>query len=189
MGDTISPVHQLERLSDYQRFFHTKTYIKSKSLFYADEKKLMDVCHYRDRSKFYFDQKQWDDLEKPVPTRYLREIGVDFKTLQFTVELDCEEYKKALDLPFFPKQGFVRYRSSSYAVFNFLEGTSEEQAIELLKELSTKEQVLSLINVRGLKTIFVQPDGLAFTKYYTPTVEIFHDCVVASKAGRDLEIL
>jgi hypothetical protein len=65
--------------------------------------------------------------------------------LPFTVELDGEEYEKALSLPFFPKQGIIRVGAATFSAFNFLEGTSEQEAIDLLKELSAKKHVFCLI--------------------------------------------
>jgi len=145
MSDTISPVHQLERISDYRRFYHTKSYISCKSKAYKNEMRLMEVCRHRNLNKFCIHQKKWNDLQQPVPVRYLREISVDFDTLPFTVELDGEEYEKALSLPFFPKQGIIRVGAAAFSAFNFLEGTSEQEAIDLLKELSAKKHVFCLI--------------------------------------------
>lgn len=189
MSDTISPVHQLEKLSDYQRFFHTKSYIQSKSRAYKDETKLAEVCGYRNLTRFRFHRMEWDNLERPVPTKYLAEIEVDLNTLRFTVELDGEEYEKALDLPFFPKQAIIRLAARRFSTFNFVDGTSEQQAIAVLKDVSKKSHMFCLINVDEIKTVFVQPDGFSFTKYYSPIIEIRKDYVTASKEGQNLPIL
>jgi hypothetical protein len=189
MSDTISRVHQLEKLSDYRRFFHTKSYIQSKSRACKDEKKLADVCGYRNLNKFRVYRMAWDNLERPIPTRYLTEIGVDLATLRFTVELDGEDYEKALSLPFFPKQAIIRFAATRFSTFNFFDGTSEQEAIAVLKDVSKKSHLFCLINVDEIKTIFVQPDGFCFTKYYRPTIEIRKDYVIASKEGKNLPIL
>ena len=85
-----------------QRFFHTTSYIGCKSKAYENGLRLMELCGYRNLNKFRMHQHEWNGLQRPVPAKYLKEIGVDFDTLAFTVELDGEEYEKALSLPFFP---------------------------------------------------------------------------------------
>jgi hypothetical protein len=179
-----SPIHHLEKLSDYKRFFHTKAYIQSKSNTFENSRELMQKCGYASLRKFKFRRKLWDNLERPIPRKYLEAIGVRIETLQFTVELDDEEYERALELPFSPKKALLRNMPTMFTAFKLPEGVTEEEAIWLLKGLSRKTGKYGFINFENIKTTFAQPDGFVFTKYYKPLLRITGDMVIASADGR-----
>ena len=181
MSGAISSVHQLEKLSDYERFFHTKTYIKGKSDCFKNEKELMRQCGYASQYKFRIHRKAWDNLERPIPRKYLLEIGVNLDTLGFTVELDGEEYEKALSLPFSPRKAVIIVLPAVFSQVELPENINEEDAIFILKKMSRKIGKYCFINFGNLKTVFAQPNGFVFTKYYRPMVEIKKDLVIASQ--------
>jgi hypothetical protein len=183
MSETASSVHRLEKLSDFQRFFHTRTYIKNKSDSFKNEKELMRECGYANLNKFRIHRKAWDNLERPIPRKYLQGIGVSLETLQFAVELDQEEFEKALSLPFSPTKAVIRVMPTIYSTVQLPESMGEEEAISALKEMSKKIGKYCFINFGSLKTVFAEPDGLMFTKYYRPTIEIRSDLIIASQDG------
>ena len=183
MSETASSVHQLEKLSDYERFFHTKSYIKSKSDAFKNEKELMRKCGYASLNKFRIHRKAWDNLERRIPRKYLQEIGAGFETLAFTVELDGEEYEKALGLPFSPSKAVIRVMPTVFSNVQLPEDISEQDAISILKKLSRKTGKYCFISFEGVKTVIAQPDGFVFAKFYRPIVEIRRDFVVASPDG------
>jgi len=186
MSDTAPSIHQLEKLSDYERFFHTKAYIKSKSNAFEDNKDLMRSCGYSNLRKFRFHRKAWDDLERPVPRKYLRAIGVNIDTLKFTIELDTEEYDKALQFPLSPAKALLRVMPAVFSTVQFPEGVTEEEAVCLLKGLSRKTGKYGFINYEKIKTTFAQPDGFVFTKFYKPLLRVTSDMVIASEDGSGL---
>ena len=178
--DEITILH-LEKLSDYERFFHTKAYIKSKSESVTDDRRLMRRSGYACLRKFRFHRKAWDNLERPVPRKYLEAIGVDIETLKFTVELDTEEYQKALQLPLSPEIAQLRVMPTLFNTFRLPDGVTEEEAVVLLKRLSRKTGKYGFINHEKIKTTFAQPDGFVFTKFYKPLLRVANDMVIASE--------
>lgn len=181
VSGTISTVHHLEKLSDYERFFHTRAYFRSKSDSFKNEKELMRACGYVSLNKFRHHRKAWDNLERPIPRKYLLGIGVNWDTLRFTVELDGEEYEKALSLPFSPRKAVIMVLAAVFSKVDLPEGVNEEDAIFILKKMSRKIGKYCFINFGNLKTVFAQPDGFVFTKYYRPIIEIKKDLVIATQ--------
>ena len=51
-------------------------------------------------NKFRIHRKEWNDLERRSPCKYLSDIGVDLDTLNFALELDCEEFRQGCCDPF-----------------------------------------------------------------------------------------
>ena len=183
MSETASSVHQLEKLSDYERFFHTKAYIKGKSDSFKNEKELMRECGYANLNKFRIHRKAWDNLERPIPRKYLQGIGVSLETLQLTVELDGEEYEKALGLPYSPKRAVIRVMPAVFSTVELPKGIDEEEAISVLERMSRKTGKYCFINFGSLKTVFAEPDGIVFARFYRPTIEIKSDFIIASQDG------
>ena len=183
MSENIASVHHLEKLSDYERFFHTKAYIKGKSDSFTNEKELMRKCEYASLNKFRIHRKAWVNLERPIPIKYLRAIGVSLDTLRFTVELDGEEYEQALSLPFSPRKAVIRVMPTIFSTVELPEGVNEEDAIFVLKKMSRKIGKYCFINFDNVKTVFAEPDGFVFAKFYPPMVEIRKDLIIASHDG------
>ena len=88
-------------------------------------------------------------------------IRVDLDALQFTLELGCEEFGKAIEIPFFPKVAGFRVIAAVYSQLELPENTSEAEAIEILKRFSGEEPFRTFIPVRDLKTTYVESDGSA----------------------------
>jgi len=165
MSNIASCEHRLEQIADYQRFFHTKSYIKNKSIAYKEEKRLMHVLGYRNIRKLRIHRNEWDGFERPVPLKYLSEIGVDLRTLQFTIELDQEEYDKALTFPLFPIKVAIQASPSSLSLYRFPFATSESDAVSLLRKMARRMNLRFLINYKNLKSIYFLPDGTTVTRY------------------------
>jgi hypothetical protein len=146
----------------------------------------MRKCGYSSLRKFRFHRKDWDNLERPVPRKYLQAIGVDINTLEFTVELDEEEYEKVLQFPFSPRKALLRVMPTVFTTVQLPDGVTEEEAVFLLKGLSRKTGKYGFINFENIKTTFAQPDGFVFTKYYKPLLRVTRDSVIASEDGRGI---
>jgi hypothetical protein len=178
-------VQSINKVEDYERFRHCKAYLRSKSDECKDERQLLLACGYSIRSlnKFRIHRKEWNDLERRIPLEYLSAIGVDLETLNFALELDCEEFDKAAAIPFYPRVAGFRIMSAIYSQLELPENTSEAEAIEILKEFSRGKGFHSFIPVRDLKTIFVEPSGSVHIRYYRPALEITKTYVEASSNG------
>lgn len=183
MSQIASSIHHVEKLSDYQRFFHTKSFIRCKSESFKNEKELMRNCGYASLNKFRIHREAWDSLERPIPKKYLQGIGVSLETIEFTVELDAEEYEKAIGLPFSPTRAVIRVMPTIFSKVELPEGINEEGATFLLKKMSRKIGKYCFINFGSVKTVFAEPDGFVFTKFYRPNVEITKDLIIASHDG------
>ena len=179
-------VQSINKVEDYKRFHHCKTYLKNKSDECTNEKGLMVECGYSVKNslnKFRIHRKEWNDLARRIPLKYLSAIDVEIETLKFTLELDCEEFDNAAAIPFYPRVAGFRVMAAVYSELELPESTSEAEAIEILKRFSGEKGFHSFIPVRDLKTIYVQPDGAVFTNYYRPRLEITKTYVEASSDG------
>ena len=70
-----------------------------------------------------------------------------------------------------------------FSQFELPANTSEAEAIEVTKRFAMEKGFRSFIPVEDLKTIFVEPNGTVFTKYYRPCLEITKTYVEASSDG------
>ena len=179
-------VQQINKVEDYVRFRHCKAYLKSKSDECTNEKGLIVECGYSVKNslnKFRIHRKQWNDLDRRIPLKYLSAIGVDLDTLNFALELDCEEFDKAAAMPFYPRVAGFRVMAAVYSELELPDNTSEAEAVEILKRFSGEKGFYCFIPVRDLKTIYVQPGGVVFTVHYRPSLEITKTYVEASSDG------
>jgi len=179
-------VQQINKVEDYVRFRHCKVYLKSKSDECKDKNALRVECGYSLKNsfnKFRIHRKEWDNLERKNPLKYLSEIGVDLDTLKFTVELDQEEFDRALEIPYYPHIVGFRVMAAVFSQFELPENTPEREAIEVTKRFAREKGFRSFIPVRDLKTIYVEPDGSVFTNYYRPCLEITKSHIEASSDG------
>jgi hypothetical protein len=172
-------------VEDYVRFRHCKAYLKSKSDECTNENGLMVECGYsvKSRNKFRIHRKEWNDLERRIPLKYLSAIDAEMETLKFTLELDFEEFDKALEIPFYPCIVGFRVMAAIFSQFELPENTSEREAIEVTKRFARGKGFRSFIPVRDLRAIYVEPNGTVFTKYYRPRLEITKTYVEASSDG------
>jgi hypothetical protein len=65
-----------------------------------------------------------------------------------------------------------------YSTVQLPESIDEEEAISVLKEMSRKKGKYCFINLGSVKTVFAEPDGFVFTRFYRPTVEIQRDLII-----------
>jgi hypothetical protein len=178
----IFSVPQANLLEGYIRFRHTKAYIRNKSALHPS-KEIMASIGYRALHKLTVHRREWDELTRRIPVKYLSAIGVDLDVLRFTLELDQQEFDLALELPVFPKSYGVRLMPTVYRTMDFPSKTTEERAILILKDYSKTSQVYCFITVADLKSVWVQPDGAVFTVFYRPELEIDKAWVNASESG------
>jgi hypothetical protein len=179
-------VREINKVEDYKRFLHCKTYVSSKSAERTDEKTLMAECGYSVKNslnKFRIHRNEWNNLERRIPLKYLSAIEVEIETLKFTLELDCEEFDRALEIPYYPRVVGFRVMAAVFSQFELEENTPEREAIEVTKRFAREKGFRSFIPVRDLKTIWVEPDGTVFTSYYRPCLEITKTYVEASSDG------
>lgn len=150
---------------------------------------MMASVGYGSLPKFKNHRKEWDDLSRRIPTKYLSAIQVEIEVLRFTLELDQEEYDKALEVPFFPKSAGIRLMSAVYSTMEFPLETSEAEAIEILKMYSNKNGRYCFISWANIKTIYIQPDGTVFTTIYRPELAINKAWVIASDSGNEVGVV
>ncbi len=175
-------VMEINTCDDYQRFRNTRAYIGN---LYEDfirnrpfeevHRELMLASGYAKYFKFLDHLKKWNSLRMKVPNRYLERIGCKQNVIEFTYELDRQEYEKALEVARYPRIGILRMMAAMYSPLYFPDGTSEEAAIELLIKKQKKMaadhhgiQFRMAINYPGIKMIFVEAYGKIEIQYYRP---------------------
>ena len=181
---------KINKVEEYDRFHHTKAYLKKKSgklTFFKDEKdKIWDLAEksgYKKFNKFVEHRKEWHQMERKIPRGYLDAIDVKLKVLKFTLELDQEEYAKALEISLYPDYATVRISAVQYNSYKFPPDTSEEEAIEILKKYAKKEERRCFINYPDIKTIGFRPDGSVYKLYYKPDIDITNEYVIPTEGG------
>lgn len=122
-------------------------------------KALMLASGYANPNKFKAHQIDWHELSRPVPKKYLDAIGIDRKTLELMVELDHEEFERALALPRYPKGITIRLMPAVYSYRELPPGTTEAEALEAMRKTVMSTGLRSCINYPELLTIYVEKEG------------------------------
>lgn len=161
-------------VSDYSRFHHSRSYFKQRSALFpgpASNPALMRACGYRKAAKFARHRAEWDALQRNVPLSYLEAIGVDIDVLAFAAEVDMEEFRAALELPFYPTWGIERAIPGFYCQLRFPPGTSEAEAISMLLARAKKSGHEFCVK-SALKAVYASPDGSVETIYFKPRFHV-----------------
>lgn len=175
-------VRDINTCADYERFRNTRAYINiqyeefiRKRPHEEVHRELMTVSGYAKYTKFLDHLKKWNQLQMKVPVRYLEHIGCKRNVIEFTAELDLQEYEKALEVARYPWVGILRIFAGMYSPLYFPDGTSEEEAVRMLvekqKDMAAKHngiQFRMAINYPGIKMIFIEAYGKTETQYYWP---------------------
>ena len=191
----ILSADKTNKLEGYNRFSHTKDYLKQKTdlpidHYYknqTDEINLLaEKCGYSKFNRFLEYRKDWHQLERKIPLTYLNEIEVELKTLEFTAELDLAEYKKVLEIKRIPKYYTIRMHPAFYKTEVFKDLFTEEEAIEYVKEYAIKEERICFIQYPSIKTITIHPDGKVDEIYHEPGIHITDKYLIPTVAGKDI---
>ncbi len=192
---SIFAPQEINKVSDYERFRNTRSFIREKSLSIsnnrwkdADSCELMKKCGYRNYHKLFDHRIDWNDLRRWVPLVYLGAIGADLETIDYVVRLDQDEYDQALRIPLFPKYAVVRIMPAIYSQQNLPPGTPEDEAIQIIKKYSLKNKLRCCIKIPDIKTIWIEPDGKDFVTYYRPSFRITKSWAIFSQDGRDVAV-
>ncbi len=172
---------KINAVDDYERFHHTRAYLKSlsplpdTSFKLSDEHKIVlekirKACGYSHRSKFIIHKREWDRLERPVPLKYFNYLGVDYEVLDLVLDLDRREFEQALELPRYPKFAIIRLMAAIYANCEIPGGMEEREAVEYVAEVVKEKRFRCCINYPQLKTIYFDPRTGVSTIYYPPEI-------------------
>ena len=177
---------EINKAEDYERLFHTKNYIRQNSKKIKDSRKpteellnLMKASNYSKFQKFREHRYLWDNCKKDIPLSYLKAIGINLEILKFAVELDIEEYERALEIAHYPKYFTIRRMACVYQSIKIPDGFSESRAIEFAKEYKSN----CCIVIEEFKSIFIEPNGNVKYYYYRPEVKINKRMVSFGYAG------
>ncbi len=193
---SFSTHNKYTTVEGYVRFRHTLALIQQKDAACFDvhstvghKKKLLEMAAFigysqSSYSKFLRRRDGWLRLEGRIPEKYFRFIGIKPAVLDFTLQLDKEEFEYALSLPAYPRNFIIRYMPAVYGPKELPEGTTEQEAIAMIKAFQEEHKLRCCINIHQIKTIFVEPGRGCSTVIYPPrlkrTTEGFY---VASEDG------
>jgi len=192
MGKVIPhfSIKNINKIDDYERFYHSKAYLKKKSgklTFFKDEvdeiKKLAKDSGYTKFNKFVEHRKEWHEMKRKIPIKYLEAIGVKLDVLKFTIELDQKEFKEVLKIDFKPRYAAIKFHPIAYKTYEFPPDTSEKKAIEIMQEYAKKEERECIINYPDIKIIFIEPDARVHQIYFKPDINIDNEYVYPAKDG------
>ncbi|WP_321992654.1 hypothetical protein [Marispirochaeta aestuarii] len=138
--------HKSNQIAGYDRLYHTRRYFMGKALQIPCFKKrligtryeeIQDFYGYKYMQKFFNQLKQWNSLRVPIPVRYLEAIEIDYKVLEFYLEIDHETYLDKLNEPHYPK--YANVRSGIHTVTFELPNVMEGEAISYMREVIAGE--------------------------------------------------
>ena len=182
---------KINRLEDYERYSNTKAYLLQKSgslTFFKDQKseihELAEKSGYADFNKFTEHRREWHNINRRIPLGYLSAIGVDFEVLDFVVNVDYQEFRRALKVPRYPQYFTIRLMPSIYQSVEIPEEIPENKAIEALQKLAAEKDRLCFINYQELLSILIKPDGQVTRNYFVPAAEISGDYWIPSLQAR-----
>ncbi len=162
-----------DTMQNYEFCGNIKAYLRQRlESCEKSNQELMVATGYANARKFATHQKQWHYLKRDIPIKYLDAIKVDMKVLEFTIELDCENTKKALEIPRFPEYYICRLIAAVYITEDLPLGITEDEAIEWIHKKDSFHRCCILYP--GLLVIAIEPDGRVNRLYFTPKMQIFN---------------
>jgi hypothetical protein len=177
----------------YTRFFHTKSYFSQRSrevpysiALHEDRViRVMASCGYlfRRPEKFSAHRRQWDRLDRPIPRAYLRAIGVSVEIMQFTAELDAEEYEEELERPLYPRYATIRVMPGIFSLLELPDGINEAEAVYLMIDFARHRGRRCCIGFRDIKTIWIEPNGETSYVFYHPVLRLTRSHVIPENAS------
>ncbi len=186
---------QIQRIEDYEQYYHAKGYIRRKSERYKDSRKpnaellpLMSRAGYAKYAKFRAHRASWDQCRKDVPLAYLHAIGVDLKVLGFSVSLDREEYDRVSRVPCSPRYFTARLMPTVYRSIGLPDGIGEDEATEMVKRYAAEKGIQCCISITQIKTIWIRPDGRVTYTYFWPAVRYTRTMAVFGSDGSGIGI-
>ena len=181
---------KINKIDDYERYFHSKAYLMNKSgklTYFKNEvdeiKELAKKSGYTKFNKFVKHRKEWYKMERKIPIKYLDSIGVKLDVLKFTIELDQKEFKEVLKLNFKPRYATVKLHPILYRSYELPPNISEEEAIEIIRNYAIKEGKRCFINYPDIKMITINHEGKVNKIYFKPDIKIESEYVYPAKDG------
>lgn len=186
-------------IGGYTRFKHTKAYIRQKTFFSGNRFKLMpkekqklqrmmQALGFSKVDKFIMVKQEWDHLVRRVPLPYFDYIAVDRNILDYTLQLDLDEYHEILQKPRYPKYAIVRIMAAIYTNKRIPEGLTEKEAIDYLFDFMKDKRFRCCLNYPELMTIYLEPDGRKQTIYYPPLLRITENSAIPERGGDEIGV-
>ena len=178
-------------VKNYEMFFHTSRFITDKSKgfdIYSDDQeklRLRQLLGLDDERYFTIEREAWNSVKKDIPLAYLNAIGADLKTIEFTLELDLEEYEKET-----VRSSSIRFASTKimkglYQHLSLPLDITDEKAVEIMKAFSVEIGQKSAIHYPELKLIVFHSDGSIEQKDFVPVLEQMGDSLVRKIADEN----
>jgi hypothetical protein len=167
-------VPDINKADDYVPFRNVRIYIKSCSEKFRNKHELLLKVGYSKKSysKFCNRESDWLSLRRNIPLKYLFAIGAELQQIEVEVDADRGEYLNVLKLSFYLKNAVVRVMAAVFFQYKFKPGTTESEAIEIMRAYSKEKHINVCINYPGVKSIWIQPDGASKISYYFPSIRI-----------------
>ncbi|MGM0603947.1 MAG: hypothetical protein ACQESS_11625 [Bacillota bacterium] len=181
---------KVNKVSDYELFYYCKAYLKKKDAAAeicegeeCDFKDLIFECSCRNVHNFMECRKKWLDMKERIPLKFLEAVEVKLDVLDFTLELDQENFENVIKVPRCPKYIYLMLHPKFYKPVELPENTCEEKAVEEAVNLAIEKDKMCFIKYENLKTIEVNTDGRVFYIEYRPGIEILDEYLYPTLAG------
>jgi len=149
---------------------------------------MMSALGFSKMDTFIDVKNEWDDLQRRIPLQYFDYINIDREILDYTLQLDLDEYHEILERPRFPKYAIGRIMAAIYTNKRIPDGLTEKEAIDYLFDFMKKKRFRCCINYPELMTIYLEPDGRTNTVYYPPLLRITENCAIPDRGGNEIGV-
>lgn len=172
------------KISDYVPYRNTKAYIAQKSALIRDPgfknsfdenetlSELMRLCSFTRPDRFRAERRRWDSLESPVPLKYFSAIGVSLSVLNFTVELDQDEFDRALESLPYPDHFIIRLSQASFVRYSIPEQIYDSEKEQFVAAFSEESGLECRMHFGEMKSFIVHPGGRSETVLYLPVFSV-----------------
>ncbi len=179
-----STVLEIRTVDDYVPYYHTRAYFRQcKRKSTLSDEDLMKASGLYDLEKFRNSLDKWHECRGRVPYGYLKAIGANYRTIEFTVELDQELYEQTLGLQMMVK-GYVKGRMPGfYRQFDFPESADFDDVVDFLIEKSLDDQSHYFIKIPGIKLVDIHQGEVIHETYFRPGIWSARNWVVFKDQG------
>lgn len=193
--DTASNDNKFNVIEGFELFRHTKRYIQTKhDAWLGDaipgptrEQRLEALFRHAGLQHATSPENtigQWKNLRGMIHKAYFEAIGIEPAVLCLVLEADAAAYMTILNSDIVISCFVVRYMSAVYEG-KLIPKMRESQAIDYIRAFQQKMPLRCCINIRDIKSIFVELDDTVTYRYCYPEFRIEGDCYRFSGDNRD----
>ena len=133
--------------------------------------RLAQACGYRNVNKFQRRRSEWARGAKAIPIAWIDAIGVDRHALEAALDVDQQNYDRAMAALSLPRHWIVRLLPAVYVTYPLAEDISTYAAWQHVQEaVDGKPELRAYLHWPGLTTTCFRDGRPPATTYYRPEI-------------------